>query len=116
MKSITIWLVMGVFYMEGYSQEERSTAMGVIDTGNSIARGIGLNIEGWLLAMGFLRVPFLIAVIFYGLSIVLFYVFFGRTNQSNLIRSVRFLEFSLLVMIDVINDDGIRQEHHSISF
>jgi MFS family permease len=75
------WPVMDVFYMEGCSQEERSTAMGVINTGDSIARGIGLNIGGWLLAMGFLRIPFLIAVIFYGLSIVLFYVFFGRDES-----------------------------------
>ncbi|MHA2142735.1 MAG: MFS transporter [Candidatus Thorarchaeota archaeon] len=77
------WPVMDVFYMEGCSQEERSTAMGVINTGDSIARGIGLNIGGWLLAMGFLRVPFVIAVIFYCLSIVLFYRFFGATETTD---------------------------------
>ncbi|MHA2020340.1 MAG: MFS transporter [Candidatus Thorarchaeota archaeon] len=75
------WPVMDVFYMEGCSQEERSTAMGVINTGDSLARGIGLNIGGWLLAMGFWRAPFAFAVILYSLSIVLFYWFFGRDES-----------------------------------
>ncbi|MHA3963664.1 MAG: MFS transporter [Candidatus Thorarchaeota archaeon SMTZ1-45] len=76
------WPVMDVFYMEGCSQEERSTAMGVINAGDSLARGIGLNIGGWLLAIGLWRVPFAIAVIFYSLSIGLFYWFFGRDESG----------------------------------
>ncbi|MFW9965950.1 MAG: MFS transporter [Candidatus Thorarchaeota archaeon] len=74
------WPVMDVFYMEGCSQDERSTAMGVINTGDSLARGVGLNIGGWLLAIGLWRAPFAFAVIFYSLSIVLFYWFFGRNE------------------------------------
>lgn len=72
------WPVMDVFYLEGLNKEEQSTAMGVINTGDSLSRAIGLNIGGWLLASGFLRAPFAWAVVLYSASIVLFYWFFGR--------------------------------------
>jgi MFS family permease len=78
------WPVMDVFYMEGLDKEEQSTAMGVINTGDSLSRAIGVNIGGVLLASGFLRAPFALAIIFYVASIILFYWYFGRgeVNQS----------------------------------
>jgi MFS family permease len=76
------WPVMDVFYMEGLEKEERSTAMGVINAGDSLSRAFGLNIGGWLLAAGFLRAPFALAVFFYSASIILFYWFFGKTGKA----------------------------------
>ena len=78
------WPVMDVFYMEGLEKEEQSTAMGVINTGDSLSRAVGLNIGGWLLAAGFLRVPYLYATILYTASIVLFYWFFRKSNVDTL--------------------------------
>lgn len=75
------WPVMEVFYMEGLDKEEQSTAMGVITTGDSLVRGVALNVTGWLLAAGFLRAPFALASIFYFLSVLLFYYFF-RDEKS----------------------------------
>jgi len=72
------WPVMDVFYMEGLEKEEQSTAMGVINTGDSLSRAIGVNIGGVMLASGFLRAPFAFAIIFYVASIILFYWYFGR--------------------------------------
>ncbi len=76
------WPVMDVFYMEGLDKEEQSTAMGVINAGDSLSRAVGLNIGGWLLAAGFLRAPFAIATILYTASIILFYWFFGNSNEK----------------------------------
>ncbi|KXH76037.1 MAG: hypothetical protein AM326_07955 [Candidatus Thorarchaeota archaeon SMTZ-45] len=81
------WPVMDVFYMEGLEKEERSTAMGVINMGDSLSRAVGLNIGGWLLASGFLRLPFAFAAILYSGSIVLFYWFFGRADKEPMIES-----------------------------
>ncbi|MBN2228564.1 MAG: MFS transporter [Candidatus Thorarchaeota archaeon] len=80
------WPVMDVFFMEGLNKEERSTAMGVINAGDSLSRAFGLNIGGVLLAAGFLNLPFVLAGILYSASIVLFYLFFvkGRDSQTNL--------------------------------
>jgi MFS family permease len=72
------WPVMDVYYMEGLEEDERSTAMGVINMGDSLSRAVGLNVAGWLLASGFFRAPFAVAAIFYTFSIILFYWFFGR--------------------------------------
>jgi MFS family permease len=77
------WPVMDVFYMEGLEKEERSTAMGVINTGDSLSRAVGLNIGGWLLSAGFLRAPFLLATVLYSMSIILFYWFFGRSDMDS---------------------------------
>ena len=74
------WPVMEVFYMEGLEKDEQSTAMGVVNAGDSLSRAVGLNIGGWMLASGFLRMPYLLAAVFYSASIVLFYWFFGRSN------------------------------------
>jgi len=76
------WPVMDVFYMEGLEKEEQSTAMGVINAGDSLSRAVGLNIGGWLLAAGLLRAPFALATVFYTVSIVLFYWFFGRSVEE----------------------------------
>ncbi len=76
------WPVMDVFYMEGLDKEEQSTAMGVINAGDSLSRAVGLNIGGWLMASGFLRMPFALATVFYVASIMLFYWFFGRSNEE----------------------------------
>jgi len=76
------WPVMDVFYMEGLEKDERSTAMGVINAGDSLSRAVGLNVAGWLLASGFFRAPFTVAAVFYSLSIILFYWFFGRDRYS----------------------------------
>ncbi|MFW9795685.1 MAG: MFS transporter [Candidatus Thorarchaeota archaeon] len=74
------WPVMDVFYMEGLDKMERSTAMGIINAGDSLSRAVGLNIGGWLLGAGFLRMPFALATILYSVSIVIFYYFFGTTS------------------------------------
>ncbi len=76
------WPVMDVFYMEGLDKEEQSTAMGVINTGDSLSRAIGVNIGGILLASGFLRAPYFLAIFFYVASIILFYWFFNRRGES----------------------------------
>jgi MFS family permease len=76
------WPVMDVFYMEGLDKAERSTAMGIINTGDSLSRALGLNIAGWLLGAGLLRVPYALAAILYTISIALFYYFFGTTSSG----------------------------------
>ncbi|MFW9768277.1 MAG: MFS transporter [Candidatus Thorarchaeota archaeon] len=76
------WPVMDVFYLEGLEKDERSTAMGVINAGDSLSRAVGLNVAGWLLASGFFRAPFAVAAVFYSLSIILFYWFFGRERDE----------------------------------
>jgi len=76
------WPVMDVYYMEGLDKDERSTAMGVINSGDALARAIGLNVGGVMLAAGWLRLPFAIAAIFYGLSVVMFYWFFARETTK----------------------------------
>jgi len=83
------WPVMDVFYMEGLEKDEQATAMGVINTGDSLGRAIGLNIGGVMLASGFLRAPYLVAGILYAISIILFIIFFGGktegTNKSSVV-------------------------------
>ncbi|TFH07799.1 MAG: MFS transporter [Candidatus Thorarchaeota archaeon] len=77
------WPVMDVFYMEGLENDEQATAMGVINTGDSLGRAIGLNIGGMLLASGLLRVPYFLAGILYAASIILFIVFFGGKTEDS---------------------------------
>jgi MFS family permease len=74
--------VMDVFYMENLEKEERATAMGVINAGDALSRAVGLNIGGWFLAIGLLRAHFALALIFYIISVVLFYYFFGGTKMG----------------------------------
>jgi MFS family permease len=81
------WPVMDVFYMEGLEKEEQSTAMGVINTGDALSRAIGINIAGIMMASGFLRAPYTVAIFFYVASIILFYRFFGN-NERNHNKSV----------------------------
>jgi len=81
------WPVMEVFYMEGLENDEQATAMGVINTGDSLGRAIGLNIAGMLLASGFLRAPYFIAGILYAVSIILFIVFFGGKSEDSEIKT-----------------------------
>ncbi|MFW9844899.1 MAG: MFS transporter [Candidatus Thorarchaeota archaeon] len=76
------WPVMDVFYLEGLEKEEQSTAMGVINTGDSLSRAIGVNIGGVMLATGFLRAPFALAIVFYVASIILFYWFFTSNEDD----------------------------------
>ncbi len=78
------WPVMDVFYMEGLDKDEQSTAMGVINTGDSLSRAIGVNIGGVMLASGFVRAPFAFAIIFYVASIILFYWYFGRNDKTRI--------------------------------
>jgi MFS family permease len=77
------WPVMDVFYLEGLEKEEQSTAMGVINTGDSLSRAIGVNIGGVMLATGFLRAPFALAIVFYVASIFLFYWFFRSSDEES---------------------------------
>lgn len=77
------WPVMDVFFMEGLDEEERSTAMGIINASDSLPRALGLNIGGVLLALGFLRVPFMLAGVLYAASVVLFYVFFRKYERKS---------------------------------
>jgi MFS family permease len=74
--------VMDVFFMEALDSNEQSTALGVINAGDAVGRGIGLNIGGMLLAVGLIRAPFAVASIFYVIGVILFYVFFGRKQKS----------------------------------
>jgi len=74
--------VMEVFFMEGLKKEEQSTAMGLINSGDALARGVGTNMGGILLAAGMVRAPFAFASLFYIIGVILFYWFFGRTNDS----------------------------------
>jgi MFS family permease len=76
------WPVMEVFYMEGLEPDEQATAMGVINTGDSLGRAVGLNIAGMMLASGLLRAPYFIAGILYAVSIILFVVFFGGESEE----------------------------------
>ena len=73
--------VMDVFFMEALDATEQSTALGVINAGDAVGRGIGLNIGGMLLAAGFIRAPFAVASVFYIVGVVLFYLFFGRKKE-----------------------------------
>ncbi|MGY5858040.1 MAG: MFS transporter [Candidatus Thorarchaeota archaeon] len=77
------WPVMDVFYMEGLENEEQSTAMGVINTGDSLGRAIGINIAGVMLASGLLRAPYFVAGILYAVSIILFVIFFGGKSEES---------------------------------
>ncbi|MHA1903785.1 MAG: MFS transporter [Candidatus Thorarchaeota archaeon] len=74
--------VMDVFFMEGLLKEEQSTAMGIINTGDAVGRGISTNIGGWLLAAGMLRAPFAFAIAFYIIGVIVFYYYFGRRSPE----------------------------------
>lgn len=79
--------VSSAFFMEGLRQEERATAMGVVRTGDSLARGIAANIGGWMLAAGLYREPYLLVSGIYVVGILLFYFFFrGKEEEFKRIR------------------------------
>ena len=79
----TAFPVMDVFYMEHLEKDERATAMGVINAGDSLSRAIGLNIGGGLLAAGFLRAHFALALVFYTISVVVFYYYFRHADVEH---------------------------------
>ncbi|MCF2136743.1 MAG: MFS transporter [Candidatus Thorarchaeota archaeon] len=70
------------FFMESLTKNERSTASGIVNTGDSFARGIAANIGGWLLAQGFYRLPYLLVSGLYLLAVILFYVFFHDKEKE----------------------------------
>jgi MFS family permease len=77
------WPVMEVFFLEGLEKDEQSTAMGITSTGDSVARGIGLNIGGMLLAGGMFGVPIALAAVVYLTGGLMFYAFFRTSNESS---------------------------------
>ena len=95
--------VMDVFFMEGLLKEEQSTAMGIINTGDAVGRGISTNIGGWLLAAGMLREPFAFAVIFYIIGVIVFYYYFGRGGLEPLQESERD-DITVSQSFDQLND------------
>jgi len=79
--------VSSAFFMEGLNREERATAMGVVRTGDSLARGVAANIGGWMLAAGLYREPYLLVSGLYIVGIFMFYHFFrGKEDEFKKIR------------------------------
>ena len=79
--------VSSAFFMEGLRREERATAMGVVRTGDSLARGVAANIGGWMLAAGLYREPYLLVSGLYIVGIFMFYHFFrGKEDEFKKIR------------------------------
>ncbi len=74
--------VQSAFFMEGLRKEERATAMGLVRTGDSLARGVAANIGGWMLAAGLYREPYLLVSGLYIVGIIMFYYFFSRTEEE----------------------------------
>ncbi len=70
------------FFMEGLTKDERSTAMGVVGTGDRFVRGVGAIIGGWFLAAGLYKEPYLLVSGLYVLSVVMFYYFFKNKEQE----------------------------------
>ncbi|MHA1771873.1 MAG: MFS transporter [Candidatus Thorarchaeota archaeon] len=70
------------FFMESLTKNERSTASGLVSTGDSFARGIAANIGGWLLSQGLYRLPYLLVSGLYLLAVILFYVFFHDKEKE----------------------------------
>ncbi len=73
--------VSNAFFMEGLGRHERSTALGLVRSGDSAVRGVAAIIGGWLLAMGAYRLPYLLVVGLYILAVVMFYSFFRRHER-----------------------------------
>ncbi|MFW9965851.1 MAG: MFS transporter [Candidatus Thorarchaeota archaeon] len=79
--------VSSAFFMEGLRREERATAMGVVRTGDSLARGVAANIGGWMLAAGLYREPYLLVSGLYIIGIFMFYYFFrGKEDEFKKIQ------------------------------
>jgi MFS family permease len=79
--------VSSAFFMEGLRREERATAMGVVRTGDSLARGVAANIGGWMLAAGLYREPYLLVSGLYIVGIFMFYYFFrGKEDDFKKIQ------------------------------
>ncbi|MHA2142292.1 MAG: MFS transporter [Candidatus Thorarchaeota archaeon] len=74
--------VQSAFFMEGLRKEERATAMGVVRTGDSLARGVAANIGGWMLAAGLYREPYLLVSGLYIVGIFMFYYFFKGKEEE----------------------------------
>jgi MFS family permease len=68
--------VSNAFFMECLEKEERATAVGVVQTGDSFVRGVAANIGGMLLAAGLYRLPYILVSGLYILAVILFYGFF----------------------------------------
>jgi hypothetical protein len=81
-----------VFFMEGLTKEERATAVGVVRTVDSLARGIASNFTGTLLVTKQYRTPYLFVTILYAVSVFMFYGFFRR-NEAQM-RKLRETEVS----------------------
>ena len=79
--------VSSAFFMERLDQEERATAIGVVRTGDSIARGVAANIGGLILASGLYRLPYVLVSGLYVLAIVMFYAFFHEEDEELRARS-----------------------------
>ncbi|MCJ7817604.1 MAG: MFS transporter [Candidatus Thorarchaeota archaeon] len=79
--------VSNAFFMEGLAKEERATAIGVVRTGDSLVRAIAANIGGWLLALGFYRLPYLLVSGLYVLGIILFFSFFRKSESEIVLLS-----------------------------
>ena len=76
------WPVGDAFFMEGLEKEERATAMGVVSTGDSLARAVAANIGGWMLAAGFYREPYVIVSGLYVIGIVALFLFFRNKEKE----------------------------------
>ncbi|MHA2207951.1 MAG: MFS transporter [Candidatus Thorarchaeota archaeon] len=92
--------VSSAFFMEGLRKEERATAMGVVRTGDSLARGVAANIGGWMLAAGLYREPYLLVSGLYIVGIFMFYYFFRNKEE----------EFKRLREAEVIIGDQLEEE------
>jgi MFS family permease len=74
--------ISNALFMEGLTKEERSTAMGVVGTGDQFVRGVGAIIGGWFLAAGLYKEPYLLVSGLYVLAVVMFYYFFKNKEQE----------------------------------
>ncbi len=81
------------FFMESLTKEERSTASGIVGTGDAFARGVASNIGGWLLAQGLYRLPYILVSGLYLLSVIMFYLFFNdMERQTESLSEVEIVE------------------------
>jgi MFS family permease len=74
--------ISNTLFMEGLTKEERSTAVGVVGTGDQFVRGVGAIIGGWFLAAGLYKEPYLLVSGLYVLAVVMFYYFFKNKEQE----------------------------------
>jgi len=70
------------FFMETINREEREMANGIVNSGDSLVRGIAATIGGWMMSQNMYREQFFIASILYVLSISTFYSFFRKYEEK----------------------------------